>query len=573
MKNTVGLWFLLTIIISSCNGGPMRRQLESIDSLTDIHFDSALVLINQIDGSTLSRSNQMYLELLRGKAMNKAAVLFTTDSVMKKVARYYDYHGSRNQRMLAHYVLGCAYRDLQSAPRALEEYRRAVELADTSSADCDFSTLMRIHSQMAFIFECQRLTDKQQQEDSIAEQLAWQIGDTLSALIFEETKCNDLFNAKEYEKCINQTNILHDKFLSYGYTQEAAQSYILCAKSCLELREYHKAKQYLDLYMTCSYLHEDTRKVNGGMGAVSIYMGQYYLGIEKTDSAEFFFRQALPYVHLNNNALLAFRGLSQVYGQLHKSDSVLKYTSLYSEEKERKYFEAIGQTTLQMSSLYDYGIEQKKAKEHERKAAFWEITAVVLLCLILLVGYYFWKKRERVRMLRKELQQKMDELKEAEVALESLRRQKTLTASDLKQKEEQILKLKGQAEYLCSTLQFAQKGKALPPLAESAIVQCFRRSLISIKEPPVCEEDWRELARIVCEHKPALNALLESANLSENEYRLCLLVLCGFEPSQTDDLLGMKHSYSSKTRQRLHQKVFGTSGSAAEFDHKLLLLS
>ena len=57
--------------------------------------------------------------------------------------------------------------------------------------------------------------------------------------------------------------------------------------------------------------------------------------------------------------------------------------------------------------------------------------------------------------------------------------------------------------------------------------------------------------------------------LNMNELRLCQLILCGFEPFQIDDLLEMKHSYSSKTRQRLHQKVFGTEGTAADFDRKL----
>ncbi|MBR4644453.1 MAG: hypothetical protein IKO73_04770 [Bacteroidaceae bacterium] len=573
MNNTFKIFLLLAIIISGCSGSPMRRQLEAIDSLVDTHFDSALVLMEQIDVRSLSRPNRMYLELLRGKAMNKAAVPFTTDSVMKQVVRYYDNHGSLNQRMLAHYVLGCAYRDLLSAPRALEEYQRAVDLADTSSVDCDFSTLMRIHSQMAGLFEWQGLTNKQEQEDSIAEQLAWQIGDTLSALIFEETKCNTLYNKGEYEECINQTKILHDRFLLHGYPQEAIQSYILCAKSCLALKDFGKAKQYLDLYKTCSYLHDDPRKVNGGRGAISIYMAQYYMGVARTDSAEFFYRQALPYVHLNNSALLTFRGLSEVYAQLNKADSVLKYTSLYSKEKERVYNETIGRTTLQMASLYDYGVEQKIAREQSRRASLWEKTAIAFLCLILLVGYYYWKKRERVRMLRKELERKMDELNEAERTLESLRRQKTLSTSELKQKEAQILKLKGQAEYLCHTLQSAQKGKSLPPLVKSPIVQRFRRSLISIKEPPICEGDWKELAKIVSEYRPALNSLLGGVNLSENEYRLCLLVLCSFEPSQTDNLLGMKHSYSSKTRQRLHEKVFGAPGSAAEFDRKLQLYS
>ena len=52
-----------------------------------------------------------------------------------------------------------------------------------------------------------------------------------------------------------------------------------------------------------------------------------------------------------------------------------------------------------------------------------------------------------------------------------------------------------------------------------------------------------------------------------------MLLLCGFKPFQIDDLMGMKHTFASQTRQRLHKKVFGTNGTAADFDRKLQLLT
>ena len=564
---------VILLSICSCKEDATHRHLDTIDSLCNTQYDSALIQIGRIDVNTLGRSDRMYLELIRGKAMNKAGIAFTTDSVMKKVVSYYDRHGSSNQRMLAHYVLGCAYRDMQSAPKALDEYRLAVEAADTLSADCDLSTLMRVHAQMAGIYELQRLTDRQEREDSIAEQLAWQTGDTLSALIFEEMKCNALFNAGEYEECIIQTNKLHDSFLLNGYNQEAAQSYILCAKSCLALKEYHKAKQYLDSYMTCTYLRDDTRRVNGGSGALPAYMGNYYLGIGKPDSAEYCFRQALPYIHLNNNALLVFQGLSQTYAQLHLSDSVIRYTALYSEEKERRFNEDISHATLQMASLYDYSVEQKISREHVKKASLYEKTAILLICSIMLIGYHYWKKNERTRKLSKELNRVNDKLKEEEFLLDSLRAQKTISEEALLRKEEQVFKLKGQIEYLRSELYNTPKENPVPPLVKSKIVQRFSLSLVSLKEPPIGEEDWEELSRSVSKYMPDQTALLNGTQLSTNEYRLCLLILCGFEPTQIDNLLGMKHSYSSKTRLRLNQKVFNEPGSAAGFDRKLRFYS
>ena len=68
----------------------------------------------------------MRYELLLAEAQNKLCHSFTTDSVLREVVRYYDRHGSANDRLRSRYVLGCAYRDLHEAPRALECYQDAI---------------------------------------------------------------------------------------------------------------------------------------------------------------------------------------------------------------------------------------------------------------------------------------------------------------------------------------------------------------------------------------------------------------------------------------------------------------
>ena len=163
---------LLLTLLCGCTHGTVHRRLSAIDSLTEQHYDSALLLLRQMDTLPMRRADRMYLELLRGKAMNKADSLFTTDSLMRRVVRYYDRHGSRNRRMLAHYVLGCAYRDMQSAPRALEQYQQAIDVADTTAADCDLNTLMRVHSQMADLFHRLHLYEEAHHQDS-----GWQVVD------------------------------------------------------------------------------------------------------------------------------------------------------------------------------------------------------------------------------------------------------------------------------------------------------------------------------------------------------------------------------------------------------------
>ena len=555
---------LLLVLLCGCTHGTVHRRLAAIDSLTEQHYDSALLLLRQMDTLPMRRADRMYLELLRGKAMNKADSLFTTDSVMRRVVRYYDRHGSRNRRMLAHYVLGCAYRDMQSAPRALEQYQQAIDVADTTAADCDLNTLMRVHSQMADLYLQMHLYEDSHREDSIAQRLAWQIGDTLSALRLEEYLCNYLYTHERYEECIISAKELYAKYLSAGYPKDAMQACLMVVKSYFALGEYEKAKPYLNLYESCTSAMTDSRKINGGFGTPRYYKGKYYLGIGHLDSAEFYFRSALPFVHLRNNALLLYKGLSDVYALQHKADSVLKYTTLYTDEKERRYNESMGQTTLQLSAVYDYSVEQRIANEQRRKAFLWKYLSLVFLFVCTIVGFYLWKKKERVRHLNRELRRKTQELIH-EVARVN---------EDAAQKDERIIKLKGQMEYLCHELKDTHTSQEETLLSQSDIAERFRRTLTSPNEPHLDQQDWNRLAETVNRCHPTFLPLIHGGKrLNTNEQRLCMLLLCGFKPFQIDDLMGMKHTFASQTRQRLHKKVFGTEGTAADFDRKLQLLT
>lgn len=116
MKEKVIYLLLILLILASCAGNRKYDDLmKRADSIMNVNDDSAKVAIRMLDGvksqlPEFSQSQKMRYELLRHKAMNKACITFTSDSVMKEVVDYYENYGSANQRMLANYVLGCVYR-------------------------------------------------------------------------------------------------------------------------------------------------------------------------------------------------------------------------------------------------------------------------------------------------------------------------------------------------------------------------------------------------------------------------------------------------------------------------------
>ena len=117
------LFIVLVIVLASCSGdsSEMRAQLEELE-----------------------RQNHEYED-------------FTTDSLAKELVDYFDRHGTANERLRAHYILGCVYLDLGEAPRAVDCYLNAISQADTTAAECDYRTLSAVYSQMALLFHNQFL--------------------------------------------------------------------------------------------------------------------------------------------------------------------------------------------------------------------------------------------------------------------------------------------------------------------------------------------------------------------------------------------------------------------------------
>lgn len=183
-----------------------------------------------------------YAKLLEeAEWMNREYDPFTTDSVMLRVVRHYDHWWHPDStRTKAYYLLGCAYRDLNNAPRALENYQRAAELADTTDS-ASLDRLMRVHSQMSELYMRQRLPEQMLAESRTAADLAWKIGDARSALISESKVCYALYNNKEYQECIKEALKQYNQFMHYGFEQDALLKYSLCIKCYLELGDFLNA--------------------------------------------------------------------------------------------------------------------------------------------------------------------------------------------------------------------------------------------------------------------------------------------------------------------------------------------
>ena len=125
---------------------------------------------------------QQRLQLEELERQNRADSLLLNDSLARDLADYFDRHGTPNEQMRAHYILGRTYADRGEAPQAIAAYNDAADRADTTAQDCDYKTLSRVHAQKAELFYYQLLADNMIREERQAMRYALLARDTMQYL-------------------------------------------------------------------------------------------------------------------------------------------------------------------------------------------------------------------------------------------------------------------------------------------------------------------------------------------------------------------------------------------------------
>ena len=137
----------------------------------------ALVLLAACSGGTERR-----LQLEELERQNRADSLMLNDSLARDLADWFDRHGTPNEQLRAHYILGRTYADRGETPRAVDCYLDAIAKADTTAADCDYHTLGCAYSQMADMFHRQLLLTREIEARKHSRYYAEKAGEIINAI-------------------------------------------------------------------------------------------------------------------------------------------------------------------------------------------------------------------------------------------------------------------------------------------------------------------------------------------------------------------------------------------------------
>ncbi len=551
--------------------------------------------------------------LSEADSMNLHYVPFTTDTVLQRAVRLADRHGSNHDRVRARYLLGCAYRDMGEAPQALDCYHQAIDLADTTRADCDYLLLSKIHGQAGDLFQRQALPRNAIHEYLAGWEKALTARDSLTAWLIYGQIASCYVNLHVYDSACVASYLAREKLMQLGDTMSANTFLASPIFVLLSGRDFTKAKTLLCLYEFNSEA-TDMESADPNYKMLYYYKGLYEKGIGSRDSAAVYLHSFARVADEESQRLLAYSELFDFYSVEGKLDSIKKYgrLSLESAEKLSQYRE---QSRLQdMQELYNYSRSQRIAHEQQERASRFRtalLFVVFFFGLASLVAYLLFshvrlqnrqkaeKMSQRYSALMLSLerttlelskfqsqvndyQEKLDLLEEnsrsasAETqALQRERDQLTVNLQEAKTQYQMVNKEYKEVKLLLVSLQklgwHSQDLSMLEKVISQPIVGHLHEKALSGRS--ATDEDLIRLTSLVQACMPRFGNFLDEkiSSRKSKQYYICLFTHLHFSLSEICVLIDSNTNSLNVMRRHLLERMFCQKGGAKDFDEKIRL--
>ena len=508
------------------------------------------------------RSREMSEALLRAEEMNLNYQSMDTLTGMEQVADYYrPFIGRSHMYMRALYMLGCVYRDRGDAPMALHYYQKAVSQADTTDADCDFHTLCRIYGQMSSLYHRQRSPQLELEAERKAYAAAMKAKDTLAAISYYECMAGAYYAMGKKDSALA---IVENSISQYAKMKErglAAAEMGVAADFYIKKKDFKRADSLLKQYEAYSGFFDRNGKITPGRESYYYTKGLYYQGVQKLDSAIYFYRKLLnPRLDIED-VEMGYKGLMSVYHHLGMSDSTLKYADLYTQANDSANILHSADEITRTQALYSYNESQRVAAEKSAEANRYKFLLLISLAAFILFAHLINRYIKKQKRLKSEEMAAIN-AKYANTLEQYETAQKEFDA--LKQSSEQFLAKKQQdIEQLQEALALYQADKVNPAdwglersLLEGDIVKELRQLAAHVQTPT--DQQWQSLHATVSKHLPDFYSEITKPqhHLTEKEINVCILIKLRFIPTEIATLLDLTKQRVSNMRRSINHKLF-----------------
>ena len=572
MKRIVYIVIVLGVLIGCSERREYQDALLRAEAAMNDHPDSALLILDSLGQheKAFGKHFRMQYLLHRTNAQNKTNVTFTSDSLAKELVEHFDSRGTTNERVLAHYLLGRTLSDIGEAPAALQAYYDAIELADTTKADCDYVTLKGIYGQMASIFHHQNLPHDEIWAFQHYIDCIRRTTNTERYIVAKGQLIRPYYLLGEKDTVLQIINDTYQSLKNVGNNARAASILPTAMYIYIEREDLAKAKEIMDIFEHESGLFDKKGNIAKGRETYYFIKGFYELAVHEIDSAELYFRKAIQFGYLSEG----FKGLLSVYKTRNNTDSIVHFANLYEAAQDTLHNKMQTDAIHQMSALYNYNRSQREAEQERARAQDTRILlgyilfiAIILLIIIIAISWLYHKNQ-------KEKQNKIAQLEET---LHNAKQQRCAIQEELKKlkekdyegmiaaKEKQEVQLTKDIERLqIENEMFRRKNKIkgtdhLDEFLDSQIARLFvKKAERKTERPKPSDAEWKLLMSEFSKHNPTtFKSFSKGKSLSKLEERICVLLILGISEK---DILMMTNSGAStvsNAKSRANEKLYG----------------
>ena len=567
---------MLVMVLAGC-GGSVDERLVRVCGLADANdVDSAKVVLNGVCRDELDEHNRYYYDLMSIKTRDKGYEDITGDTIITDIVAYFEGKGNDAELGEAYYYGGRVCREQGDAPQALDYFQKAIDALQNGA---HVQRKGKIASQMGQIFLELYLFD--QAKDKFQEAIAYQTacGDSVGMIL-------DNRGLGEIYKKLNQSD---SALLCFRKSLDLIKEYSPHSKMEVDILssvinlyisqgKYEKARNDFEVFDTLSkHVNKDyvlSTKIN--MYIINqdyikaIEMAQKMAQSESLTSKMFAYSILLDYSKETNN-------LDSVYYYATEKE---KCTVILNEQ-------ASANAVIHQNSFYNYTLREKKNYILEKKNLKTQIVSLfsilLLMAIIISISYIYKKVKRRNYILskRNQLLQTSKELLCVELS-ERLDRIKKL------ENDIQIFKDRIVEEY-SEVSQVGEKVRTniLERLQNISIVDIFisenillsdvynkLKQIAKEKNGNVNEIYWKKLDVLINSEYPNFKNRIQILypNITDLEYKLCLLVKCHFSINDCAFLINRERSSVPKMRKKIYEKLFHVTGEPSDFDRFISLL-
>lgn len=572
MKKLVFIFCVVIAALFGCNGRKMTNQLEAISQMADVNPDSALTALAKYESEKQewSKGDRMHFELVRLKAENKSEVTFKSDSIIKDIVEYFKENGTPNEKMLAYYLLGRTYFDMEEAPEALQAYYDAISSADTTSTSCDYSTLTVVYGQMSRIFHQQNLPHDEIWALKHYIEYIRRYESKKDYLIAKEQLIRPLYLLNEKDSVLQIIKDTYSALKQMGEHQEAADAIAVSTYIYLERGELDEAKHAMDIFEKESGLFDKYGNITEGREHYYYTKGFYELAVNRLDSAEYYFRKAIKYGYLSDG----YKGLLSIYREKQNIDSVNYFSRQYEAAQDSLHNKMQTNAIHQMSALYNYSRSQKEAEQEREKAqdrlyllSIISFATIILLMAVIVVAWLYRKNQKEKKARIVELEETLNNARlQRNTILEELRILKEKDyESIIAIKEKQEQELTKRIEILEAENTKNKNTDAinridhLDNFLDSAIAQQFVKKATDKSERiKPTESEWNLLTSQFSKDIPVTyKSFGQGKPLSQLEQRICILLILDIPEKVISLMTDSYASTISNAKARANEKLYG----------------